>query len=110
VPITGLAPGEGLVGIDSSLDVLVTQGNVNATPNNPNGGLLFTVGALGVDTSDLAGFDVSAFGAGFFALSPAASPTSTLDSVNLATGTTTSIGTIGGGAVVRDIALVTAGL
>lgn len=98
-----------MYGIDSSLDVLVTQGNVNATPNTPNSGQLFTVGALGVDTGDLAGFDVSAFGGALLALAPTAG-TSTLYSVNLATGATTSLGAIGTGVVVRDIAIVPAGL
>ncbi len=98
-----------MFGIDSNLDVLVTQGNVNASPNSPNSGQLFTVGALGVDTGDLAGFDISAFGGGFLALTPTAG-TSTLYSVNLATGGTTSLGAIGSGTVVRDLALVPAGL
>jgi hypothetical protein len=41
-----------LYGIDSGFDILVIQ-------NPPNGGTLNTVGALGVDTTDNVGFDIS---------------------------------------------------
>src|SRR5262245_23515879 len=40
-----------LYGIDSNLDILVTQGSVGGTPTSPNSGTLFTVGALGVNTT-----------------------------------------------------------
>ncbi len=40
-----------LFGIDSNLDILVTQ-------NPPNNGTLNTIGALGVDASDAVGFDI----------------------------------------------------
>gem|GEM_PF-4885204 len=33
-------------GIDSTLDILVTPGSVNAGPTSPNSGSLFTLGAL----------------------------------------------------------------
>jgi hypothetical protein len=99
-----------MFGIDSALDVLVTQGNVNSAPASPNSGTLFTVGTLGVDTGDLAGFDVSAFGGGFLSITPPGGAASTLHTVNLASGATALIGTIGGGAAVRDLVVLPAGL
>lgn len=98
-----------MFGIDSNLDVLVTQGSVNASPTSPNSGSLFTVGALGVDTGDLAGFDITAFGGAFLALTPTGGSSSTLYSVNTSTGATTMVGPIGGGAV-RDVVILPAGL
>ncbi len=98
-----------MFGIDSSLDILVTQGSVNANPTSPNSGSLLTVGALGVDTGDLAGFDITAFGGAFLALTPTGGSSSTLYSVNTSTGATTSLGAIGGGAV-RDVVILPAGL
>ena len=49
-----------LYGIDSALDILVTQ-------NPPNAGTLNTVGALGFNTSDAVGFDIFFFGNQAFA-------------------------------------------
>ncbi|MES2488433.1 MAG: DUF4394 domain-containing protein [Pseudomonadota bacterium] len=37
--------------IDATQNVLATLGSVNGSPQSPNGGQLFTVGALGVDVS-----------------------------------------------------------
>lgn len=99
-----------LFGIDSALDVLVTQGSVNSAPTSPNTGQLFTVGALGVDTGDLTGFDVSIFGGPCATLTRTGGTSSTLYTVNLTTGAATPVGAIGGGAVVVDIALVPPGL
>jgi hypothetical protein len=83
---------------------------VNASPTSPNSGQLFTVGALGVNAGDLAGFDISAFGGGFVALTALGALNSTLYSINLTTGATSMIGAIGGGVTVRDLALLPAGL
>lgn len=99
-----------MFGIDSNLDVLVTQGSVNSSPTSPNSGHLFTVGALGVNAGDLAGFDISVFGGGFVALTAPGALNSTLYSINLASGATSMIGAIGGGVAVRDLALLPAGL
>ncbi|MBL8805064.1 MAG: DUF4394 domain-containing protein [Planctomycetes bacterium] len=99
-----------MFGIDSNLDVLVTQGSVNSSPTSPNSGQLFTVGALGVNAGDLAGFDISALGGGFVALTAPGALNSTLYSINLTTGATSMIGAIGGGVTVRDLALLPAGL
>ena len=48
-----------LFGIDSNLDILVRQGSTNGTLISANSGQLFTVGALGVNTANLVGFDIS---------------------------------------------------
>jgi hypothetical protein len=87
-----------LYGIDSALDILVTQ-----TP--PNAGVLNTVGSLGVNTSDAVGFDILAAGnLGFAALTTPGGPSSLYD-IDLSTGAATLIGTIGTGLVVRAIAV-----
>jgi Domain of unknown function (DUF4394)/Calx-beta domain len=85
-----------LFGIDAGLDVLVRQGGVDGTPS-PNGGLLFTVGGgLGVDVDD-GGFDIVGSADAAFAALRGASGPSTLYGVNLTTGATNTVGTIGGG-------------
>ncbi|HXD50703.1 MAG TPA: DUF4394 domain-containing protein, partial [Burkholderiales bacterium] len=78
-----------LYDIDSNLDILATQ-----LP--PNNGVLNTVGALGVNTSDLVGFDISGLtGMAFASLTAPGAATSSLFTVNLATGAGTLVGTIG---------------
>jgi hypothetical protein len=87
-----------LYGIDSNLDILVTQGSPGGSPTSPNTGQLFTVGALGFNTSDLAGFDVSGTSAtAFAALTAPAGNFSQLFTINVNTGAATLVGTIGGG-------------
>lgn len=94
--------------IDSNLDTLALQGSVGGTPNSPNGGQMTTVGALGVNTTDQVGFDIAAqTGAAFASLTVQGAAASTLYAVNTATGATTSLGDIGGGAIIRDIAIAT---
>ncbi|MEQ1860137.1 MAG: DUF4394 domain-containing protein [Chthoniobacteraceae bacterium] len=85
-----------LYGIDTNLDVLVTQ-------NPPNAGTLNTVGALGLDIGSLTGFDV--FGSTAFLAGTVGGVTG-LYTVNLATGAATPVGVIGGGAtLVRGLAV-----
>lgn len=92
-----------LYGIDSGLNVLVSLAN-------PNSGLLTTVGTIGVDFTSVAGFDISKVNnTAYVALEGANSSVSTLYTINLATGAVTSLGLIGGGFEVRDIALVSGG-
>jgi 3D (Asp-Asp-Asp) domain-containing protein len=96
-----------LYGIDSTRDALVTQGTAaGVTPAvGPNTGQLFTVGALGVDTNDLVGFDISPVtNAAFASLTPPGARVSTLFTINLRTGAATPVGNIGGGRLIRDIA------
>ncbi|MFN0242249.1 MAG: DUF4394 domain-containing protein [Planctomycetota bacterium] len=101
-----------LYGIDAGLDVLVRQGSIGGAPTSPNSGLLFTIGALGVDATAAGGLDISAHGGAFAVLTRSGQTTSELYRVNVATGATTLIGPIGtgGGDLVRDFAFVPAGL
>lgn len=99
-----------LYALDSDRDVLLTQGSLNGSPTSPNSGALFTVGALGFDATDLAGFDISALGGAYAALQAAGASGSTLVIVNLTTGAVTQVGAIGAGLAVRDLALLPAGL
>jgi len=101
-PAAGLTT---LYGIDSRLNTLVTIGSVGGAIS-PNTGQLFTVGALGVDAANLVGFDIGPDGTAYAAMQPVNSGVSNLYLINLATGAATSQGTIIGGTLVRDIAVV----
>ena len=91
-----------LYAIDSSFDILATQ-------NPPNAGTLNTVGALGVDTSDLVGFDISgATGVSFASLASPTGNRSQLFTINLASGVATLLGTISANATLVDISVVAA--
>jgi hypothetical protein len=93
-----------LFGIDSSTDMLVRIGGPDGMPS-PNGGIVSTVGALGVDTGALVGFDVAPANNAAFAVLAMAGGMSQLYSINLTTGAATLVGTIGGGISVRAIAV-----
>jgi hypothetical protein len=96
-----------LFGIDSNLDILTTQGSPNGTPVSPNTGQLFTVGALGFNTSELVGFDISGLsGVAFASLTAPGANASQLFSINLSTGAATLVGTIGGGVPLVDLAAI----
>jgi hypothetical protein len=86
--------------VDTSLDVLALQ-------NPPNAGTLTTVGPLGVDATDQFGFDIARNGEAYVAFTAAGSTTSSFGTINTATGTVSTIGTIGGGELIRDIAVPT---
>ncbi|HUQ69015.1 MAG TPA: DUF4394 domain-containing protein [Planctomycetaceae bacterium] len=73
-------------GIDSVRDVLVTVAN--------NTGTLGTIGSLGVDVGEVGGFDVSASGVAYAALTPAGAATQRLYQINLQTGAATQQGFI----------------
>jgi hypothetical protein len=82
-----LASSTQLRAIDTRLDVLVTQAN--------NAGTLMTIGSLGIDATDIGGFDVATTGNAYAAFSNGVGAVdSTLYSINLATGAATSIGMI----------------
>lgn len=85
-----------LYGIDSGFDTLVTL----ATPTS---GTVTTIGALGINTTDLVGFDISGSGTAYASLQSTTSGISNLYTINLATGAATLVGQIGGGLLVRDI-------
>lgn len=86
--------GTTLYNIDATRDILVIQ-------NPPNAGTLNTVGGLGVDITDVAGFDISGnTGIAYAGLvvkdGSKKRLRTTLFTVNLSTGATTSLGRIGG--------------
>ncbi len=76
-----------LYDIDSNLDILVAQDPANA-------GTLFTIGALGTDTSDVVGFDISpTSGVAYASFTTSAAPAGTsLYTVNLRSGAATASG------------------
>ncbi len=77
-----------LFGIDSNLDILVTQ--------VPNNGTLNTVGVLGVSVSDAVGFDISGItGTSFASFVSPNGGGSSLYTINLASGAASVIGSIG---------------
>jgi hypothetical protein len=84
-----------LFGIDTVLDILVTQ-----IP--PNGGVLNTIGALGVDTGVDTAFEISGqTGTAYAALRvPGGAGSSTLYTIDLATGAATPLGAISGAPLV----------
>lgn len=94
--------------IDGGLGTLVTQGTrEGVTPAvSPNSGQLFTVGALGSGPVARAALDIADINnAAFAALTPAGAGTSVLYLVNLDNGSAQRIGGIGGGELVRGIAI-----
>ena len=88
---TNPATGTSLYYIDIGTDTLVTT-------SNPNGGVLNTVGALGVNTDALTGFDIftdptSGTNSAFAVMRVAS--VSSFFSINLATGAATNLGAFG---------------
>lgn len=79
-----------LYGIDSNLDILVIQ-------NPPNSGTLNTVGALSVDASTVAGFDILPGTNTAYAVLTVGG-TAQLHTINLTTGAATLVGAVGTGA------------
>lgn len=94
-----------LYGIDSNTNSLVLIGGLNGAPS-PNGGVLTTVGPLGVDASNFVGFDITGNNIAFAAIQPVADGTSNLYAVDLVTGAALDQGKILGGVRVVDIAVI----
>ena len=89
-----------LYDLDASVDSLLTQ-------NPPNNGSLNTVGPLGVDFNDTAGFDVVTLGADNYAYATlVVGGTVGLYSINLSTGAATSLGNVGGDLAVIGLAIL----
>ncbi|TWT36943.1 hypothetical protein KOR34_18880 [Posidoniimonas corsicana] len=87
-----------LYGVDTGLDILVTQAN--------SAGTLGTVGSIGTDVTATGGFDISgSTGVGYMAIEDAATSFSTFWTVDLTTGTGTGIGEIGSGIVITAMAV-----
>jgi hypothetical protein len=94
-----------LYGYDYAHNVLFTQGGPNGTPS-ANGGQLFTIGPSGVTACNTRiGLDISSLGHAYASLNTAPCTTSSLYTVNLSTGAVTLVGSIGGGAQIRDISV-----
>ena len=84
--------------IDSGLDVLARQ-------DPPNDGVLNTIGKLGVDVSEVAGFDIAPDGnRAFAALTMAGGAGSELYSIDLTSGAATKVGPIGSNLAIRGLA------
>jgi len=73
--------------IDSNLDILVTQAN--------NAGTLGTIGALGVDATNVGGFDIGTNGQAYAVFADVLAGTSRAYSIDLTTGAATALGGIG---------------
>ena len=87
-----------LYGIDSGLNILVTQAN--------SAGTLGAVGPLGVDIGAVGGFDISGVtGVAYATLLPAGSSVSQLYSISLLTGAATNLGVIDGGLIITAMAV-----
>jgi hypothetical protein len=97
--VTGGAPTDStLYAIGRTASSLHTIGGVNQTPS-PNGGVLMTVGALGIALSSSADGGLDVFGApgtAYAALTDATERTA-LYTIDLATGAATEVGVIGDG-------------
>lgn len=99
-----------LYNVDADLDILVTQGSLNSAPVSPNSGQLFTVGALGINVTNVGGMDISDVnGTAFAAFTLNGEMMSKLYNINLATGAATLVGNVGGTEQIRDIAVVVNG-
>lgn len=97
-----VATGTTLYVLDSTLNTLAIQ-------NPPNDGTLNTVGPVGLDLSSLAGFDIftdaGGVNTGFAVLQNATQGISRLYSIDLASGTSTLVGTVGGGDLLDGLAI-----
>ncbi|WP_310393621.1 DUF4394 domain-containing protein [Hymenobacter sp.] len=102
-----MASGTTLYDYDRALNVLSAQ-------NPPNDGTLNTIGSSGLtlNAAPSVSLDIYSPAAGtntaYLVANSAASPSSTLYTVDLATGATTSVGAIGNGLTARDIAVAAA--
>jgi hypothetical protein len=91
-----------LYNIDSRLDLLVSQ-----VP--PNAGTLNTIGRLGVNAGSVAGFDVAGTTGTAYAVFASPGPgvtSSSLFTIDLATGAATFVSTIAGGEVVTGMSVL----
>jgi hypothetical protein len=94
--------------IDSALDSLAEVGSQAGGNASFNGGVSTLVGSLGVNTTDEVGFDISGLsGVAYASLTPTAG-SSSLYTINLATGAATPVGAIGGSGTgtISDIAVL----
>ncbi len=103
-----------LYDIDSGLDILARQGGIDFVAggpvnDNPNTGLLNTVGPLAVDTTGIAGLDLAqASGIAYASLQPVADTTSSLYRIDLGSGSATSAGQFPAATLLESVAIVPA--
>lgn len=71
----------------------------------PNNGALNTVGSMGVDVGDLAGFDIGPRNEAFAALLPVGASASRLYSIDLVSGQAINLGRIGRGELITGLAI-----
>jgi len=89
-----------LFDIDATRDTLVRQ-------DPPNNGTLNTIGALGLNVTNLVGFDVAqSSGIAYAALQPVGSTNSNLYRINLLSGQATFLGSFGTNQLVRGLAVM----
>jgi hypothetical protein len=91
-----------LYGIDSTLNILVRQGGFEVPPNSPspNTGQLFTIGGLGVDPTEVLGFDIET-GTGTAYATMVVLGIPQLYTIDLSTGAATLVGNIANGIGIR---------
>ena len=98
-----------LYAIDSNTDSLVTIGGIDSAPS-PNGGVVRSIGPLGVNTSNEVSFDIANDAAGSAYAALTVDGKSGFYTINLTTGAATLVGTIGdGGVAISGISVAPAG-
>src|SRR4030095_418861 len=86
-----------LYDISTATDTLYLQGGLNGSPS-PNGGVLTPLGPLGVNVTDVNGFDIlSVNNIAFAILTTSGLTVTSLYSINLTTGAATLVGSVGTG-------------
>lgn len=90
--------------IDATTGAFARLGSENGTPESPNAGRLHTLGALGIDASNVMGFEIVGDRSGF-AVFGMDDGSVRLFRVDLDAGVTSSIGTVGNGETLIDVAV-----
>ena len=110
--VAGAPGGTTLYAIDVAQNALVMVGSALGTPDSPNGGVLRTVGQLGIDVVGATGFDilsVDGTDTAYAALKVDGRGARTqLYTIDLTTGAATAVGRLANGATVLGIAAVPA--
>lgn len=88
-------------GVDVGRDTLVTMAD-------PNSGQITTVGALGFNATEYGGIDIGPDDVAYGAFLDQTLSASKFYRVNLTNGTTTEVGTIGGGSIITSMAVIPA--
>lgn len=111
-PFAGQAPAVSAVAYTNSVPGATSTAlfGIDAVRNNlvlinpPNGGVVNTIGALGVNATGLNGFDISGgSGLAFAALQLGSGPGSSLYTINLSTGAATALGIVGSGGTAIEL-------